>query len=224
MTTKQTIQCLVVTIGLLAAAGCTRPNGDHMEPRPPAQPGAADHSRLQHYQPAATDAPWLAKAAGLHGHLGPWVAIGAMIGDDAIQRLQTPGQWEIEVICWMPPDRQRPPFTCILDGLQASSGATLGKQNIRMDFDPAIVQTAQPVVYIVHKTPAGTADRGLRYDIGPTLAGILARSSPERVEQIAREIAGHRPDELFTIQPIPPERLADLRLAPGASAGKPLTR
>lgn len=207
---------------LLATCGCADSmKKDTMNQAP--QTPASSHNRLHYYQPQSADRPWLAKAAGLHGHLGPWVVIGAMIGQNAIERLQTTGQWEIEVICWMPPDKQHPPFTCILDGLQATSGATMGKQNIRLDYDADIVAAGQPVVHVVHKSPAGIADRGVRYDIAAALAAILARSSPNRVEQIARKISAHKPDELFAVQQLDEATLARLKLTTSASQGKPIT-
>ncbi|MBI4582380.1 MAG: formylmethanofuran dehydrogenase subunit E family protein [Planctomycetes bacterium] len=184
---------------------------------------AGGHSHLRHYQAADTDAPWLAKAGDLHGHLGPWVVVGAMIGRDAIERLNTDGQWEIEVICWMPQAKQRPPFTCILDGLQASSGATMGKRNIRMDDGPAITETGEPVVHVVHKRADGTVDAGVVYEMAPVLADILARSSPDRIEAIAREIAGHPPDELFVIRSMTAEELTRTRLDPTGSTGRART-
>ena len=190
-----------------------------MQPEQSGPPVTADHARLRPYQPAGRDPAWLARAADFHGHLGPWVVVGAMIGRDALPRLNTTGQWEVEVICWMPPEKQRPPFTCLLDGLQASTGATTGKQNIRIDFDPAIVSSGQPVVYILHKAPNGVADRGVAYEVGPTLSKILARSSPDRIEAISREIASHEPDELLVPHVLAAADLAKIRLNPAASTG-----
>ena len=71
--------------------------------------------------------------------------LGAIIGRDALKRLDTDGYWDIEVTVWLPPEHQRQPWSCILDGLQISSGATLGKQNIRMAWPPEATSTSRRI-------------------------------------------------------------------------------
>lgn len=179
------------------------------------QGNSADHAKLKHYHPDPGDPPWMIEAAEFHGHIGPWVVVGAMIGHDALVQLGSPGQWDIEVICWMPLAKQRAPFSCILDGLQSASGATMGKQNIRMAFDPAIVEGEQPVVFVFERDNNRAATRGYRYDVADALAAILTRSKPETIESISREIAGHSAKTLFRIRTL---STCDLeRLKPNAA-------
>lgn len=218
------LRCAVtgtISMALLMMSGCgsgLRERDSAMQK--PEQNTSADHTRLHHYHPGSSDAPWLAKAAEFHGHIGPWVVVGAMIGNDALDRLGSRGQWDIEVICWMPPARQRPPFSCILDGLQSSSGATMGKQNIRMDFDPAVVTSEQPVVFVFERDEKGTAVRGYRYDVADALAAILARSQPDIIEAVSRDIAGHPAGELFVIHPLSRAELDRLKPNNAASSGR----
>jgi formylmethanofuran dehydrogenase subunit E len=62
-----------------------------------------------------------------HGHLGPFVAFGALIGEHAIQTYNVPRYFGVEVDVHCPPN---PPTSCLVDGLQASLGTTYGKKNI----------------------------------------------------------------------------------------------
>jgi formylmethanofuran dehydrogenase subunit E len=69
----------------------------------------------------------LRAAARFHGHLGPWLVLGLRAGTLAARRLGgTP--FERRATVWCPPHR---PCSCFLDGVQFSSGCTLGKANIR---------------------------------------------------------------------------------------------
>lgn len=163
---------------------------------------------MKFYTTDPSDPQWLVRAGTFHGHLGPWVTVGAMIGRDAVQRLHTPGHWTIDVICWMPPEKQRTPFSCILDGLQVTSGATMGKRNLRFDYDPRIVRDGQPVVYVIRQPTEGHPRAGLVYRLTDKLISILANISPDRLEAISRDIAGHAVDELFTTRPMTADELA----------------
>ena len=58
-----------------------------------------------------------------HGHLGPYVVIGYRMGAMARDRLQ--GRLHATVMTG-----DKPPLSCIVDGIQFSSSCTLGKGNI----------------------------------------------------------------------------------------------
>ncbi|HZZ44195.1 MAG TPA: formylmethanofuran dehydrogenase subunit E family protein [Tepidisphaeraceae bacterium] len=83
------------------------------------------------------DPKWAEDAARLHGNMGPGVIVGAMVGHDAMNQLGDPKPWEVEVALWLPADRQIPGYRCILDGLQSTTGATMGKGNIVLKTTPA---------------------------------------------------------------------------------------
>jgi len=186
-------RCTIMLLSLMCLAlwGCaTAPHTDehHHDAKGPS---------LQFYETSDADPAWLARAASFHGHLGPWVTVGALIGGDAVRHLDTLGHWEIEVICWMPPDKQKQPFSCILDGLQASSGATMGKRNIRFDYSPDIVIDDQPVVYVIRRAKGDRPASGLVYRLRPMLVDKLAHIDPTRLEELSRRIAKHSIAELF---------------------------
>lgn len=66
-----------------------------------------------------------------HGHLGPYAVIGYKMGEIAKQILG-PDSFSKKVIVWT---GIKPPISCIIDGIQISSGCTLGKGNISVNFD-----------------------------------------------------------------------------------------
>ena len=70
----------------------------------------------------------LAILKAFHGHLGPYVVAGMRCGKYAVQRLEADPHFGIEADVHCP---GAPPPSCFLDGIQISTGCTLGKMNIR---------------------------------------------------------------------------------------------
>jgi len=70
-----------------------------------------------------------------HGHLGPFLVLGLRIGSLAARILHPRGIHEMSATVWL---WQTPPHSCLLDGLQVSSGCTLGKGNIKVRNAPSI--------------------------------------------------------------------------------------
>jgi len=189
---------ICVQVILLACfAGCAAPpGGQHDVTERHRRPA----NTLRHYHGGATDPDWLARAARFHGHLGPWLVMGAMIGQDAIRRLGTDGYWAIEVMVWLPPERQCQPWSCILDGLQFSTGATLGKQNIRMGWSPGRTLTDRPAVSVIRREAPGQLSSGYIYRLKPETAAELSELDPKRFEELSREIATRPTTTLFDVE------------------------
>jgi len=82
-----------------------------------------------HFHAQPGDPAWLREAVQFHGHLGPWAAAGLRMGMAARTAARAHGYFDLEVEARGPLDR--PPRSCLLDGLQVSTGATLGKRNLR---------------------------------------------------------------------------------------------
>lgn len=61
-----------------------------------------------------------------HGHLGPYAIIGYKMGEIANKKLGS-DPFSKKAVVWT---GTTPPLSCIIDGLQMSSGCTLGKGNI----------------------------------------------------------------------------------------------
>jgi len=195
-----TTATLGIMISIPMICCCTAHDSDiHRSGHSPSHGGG---SVLKHYHRKLGDPHWMVRAGEFHGHLGPWVTVGAMIGEHALKQLKTLGQWEVEVICWMPPERQRQPFSCILDGLQTSTGATMGKRNIRFAYSPELVINNRPVVYVIRRSEKDHPQAGFSYRLSDHLADILANIQPDHLEAISRDIAGHDARELFEIRPM----------------------
>src|SRR3989338_7512418 len=69
----------------------------------------------------------LKQAAGFHGHLGPYLVLGLRAGDFALKKLGCKRYFGLEVRVW---GADKKPKSCLIDGLQLSTGATYGKGNI----------------------------------------------------------------------------------------------
>ncbi|MFC1674680.1 formylmethanofuran dehydrogenase subunit E family protein [Candidatus Omnitrophota bacterium] len=69
----------------------------------------------------------LEEAEKFHGHLGPYLILGIIAGDIALNNLRCKKYFGLEVKVW---GVNRKPKSCLVDGLQLSTGATYGKGNI----------------------------------------------------------------------------------------------
>jgi len=70
----------------------------------------------------------LKEAEKFHGHLGPWLVLGLLIGDAALKKLKAEKYFGLEAEVR---GVNKKPRSCLVDGLQISSGCTYGKGNIR---------------------------------------------------------------------------------------------
>ena len=163
---------------------------------------------MEFYKSTSADPDWLVNVAKFHGHLGPWLTVGALVGQDALRRLDTRGHWLIEVVCYLPPDKQRPAPTCMLDGLQASTGATMGKCNLRLDWAPDRLGNAWPMVSVVRPERDGVPAAGVLYRPRDSLTAILHNIDPKTLETISREIARQTADGLFDVQTLSSQELS----------------
>jgi uncharacterized GH25 family protein len=72
----------------------------------------------------------LASVKAIHGAAGPWVMAGFRMGQRALEELRLErGSWDLEVIHESPQEVQ---YTCIADGVQAATGVSAGKLNLKM--------------------------------------------------------------------------------------------
>jgi formylmethanofuran dehydrogenase subunit E len=81
-----------------------------------------------HYAALKSDPAWLKYAVQMHGHLGPMLSFGARMGMAALKAVDAKGYFDVEITCEGP--FTKPPESCFLDGIQISTGATLGKRNL----------------------------------------------------------------------------------------------
>jgi formylmethanofuran dehydrogenase subunit E len=71
----------------------------------------------------------LEKAIDIHGHIGPFLILGMIMGNEAIKRLGAEGYHDlsVEIYCGF-----KTPLTAIADGVEATTGLTIGKMNLKM--------------------------------------------------------------------------------------------
>ena len=94
---------------------------------------------VPHFHSSPKDPVWLVRAAHFHGHLGPWAVSGIRLGAAARKAAGADGFFDVEVVCRGP--FEKPPRSCFIDGLQLSTGATLGKRNLSWIADEQISVT-----------------------------------------------------------------------------------
>ncbi len=69
----------------------------------------------------------LKQAIGFHGHLGPYLVLGLLMGEYALGKIKAKRHFGLEVKAW---GATQKPKSCLIDGLQLSTGCTYGKGNI----------------------------------------------------------------------------------------------
>ena len=67
-----------------------------------------------------------------HGHLGPFVVIGYRMGQHALTLTGSDGHFGIRAHVHT---GDRPPRSCLIDGIQLGAGCTLGKRNIQLTVE-----------------------------------------------------------------------------------------
>ena len=131
-----------------------------------------------------------------HGHLGPYVVIGYRMGKIAKERF--PGKLFAVVFTG-----KHPPMSCLIDGVQMSTGCTMGKNNI------FVRDGHMPTVHFIDSTK--------------TLEIRLVDSERERIdshmtkhneEQMSVDILNANEKDIFWVTEVAsglPERLVKLK-------------
>ena len=76
-----------------------------------------------------------ARAIEFHGHDGPFMTLGLRMGLTALEMLDCKGWFDLKCevrLAWNPPD------SCVIDGIQCSTGCTMGKKNITVVEKPGV--------------------------------------------------------------------------------------
>jgi pyrimidine-specific ribonucleoside hydrolase len=117
----------------------------------------------------------------LHRHLGMWSIVGAKMGVRAREILNVPFD-ELDVVSWA---GTRPPYSCLNDGIQVSTGASLGRgtiTNAHLDL---------PIVDFIFKEEGTKATLRVKPEIIQEIARIIKQysdkykfQSPEYFDQL----------------------------------------
>jgi len=70
----------------------------------------------------------LSEAEKFHGHLGHYLVLGILAGEIALKKLRCRKYFSLKVRVW---GATKKPKSCLIDGLQLSTGSTYGKGNIK---------------------------------------------------------------------------------------------
>jgi len=69
------------------------------------------------------------RAVEFHGHGGPFMTVGLRMGLYTLEHLDCKGWFDLSCRVML---RWRPPDSCVIDGIQSSTGCTMGKRNIEV--------------------------------------------------------------------------------------------
>lgn len=123
----------------------------------------------------------LEAAAAFHGHVGPYLVLGLKAGELANKVLGSdPFEMKAEVYC--PPG---PPKSCIVDGIQFSTGCTMGKGNIAMHASEGI-----RVVFTKGK-------KSLQVSLKSSIAAKISSLKGEAADEMGKEFYEDPAESLF---------------------------
>jgi len=105
-------------------------------------------------------------AVQFHGHPGVFIAIGIRMGLLALKYLNSKGYFDLDTLIQT---RMKPPYQCLIDGIQISTGSTIGKGNLN-------IQYSDDKIFGIFKTEAGKE--------------IKIEVLPEFLEHIKKQIKG----------------------------------
>lgn len=126
-------------------------------------------------------------AVRLHGHLGPFLVLGLRAGLAARRIMGKPESVEVSVF-------PKPPVSCVIDGLQASSGCTVG--NGRLTVNPTSDRLEIRAVFLSDKK---VAEIIFSKELVKSLLSRMPASS-EELEREAMSLLGEDEQRLFTLK------------------------
>ncbi|MDI6606088.1 MAG: formylmethanofuran dehydrogenase subunit E family protein [Candidatus Omnitrophota bacterium] len=133
----------------------------------------------------------LKEGIDFHGHLGPWLVLGIRAGELALDKLGCGKYFGVKVRVW---GVARRPKSCLIDGLQLSTGATYGKGNIEKLNSPCV------------KIEVRSGDRNKKVVLR-LREGLLQKLEQAKTEQeseaLAKSIFKSKPSGLFYIKLAP---------------------
>ena len=118
----------------------------------------------------------------LHGHSGPYLNLGIKMGLLALDLLEAKGYFDLSTEVEM---EYRRPMSCLIDGLQISTGCTIGKGNIDIKDNPGAIK-------VLFKTDSKTLFATLKPEINK-----LIDFEKESCEDLAEQILSMPDKQLF---------------------------
>jgi formylmethanofuran dehydrogenase subunit E len=133
--------------------------------------------------------PAIRTAEKLHGHLGPFLVMGVRMGKTAKKVLGVRGNGKLQADAKIP---LLTPFSCVLDGIQATTNCTIGNQKLRIKNSKKEIAVSFTV----------DSAKAIKISVKPEIVKKLMNKISEGAsnEELAREIARMPEDMLFTIE------------------------
>jgi len=167
------------------------------EPTPGTRDGRAyTHVRYKATLTLGTDggpdpkaAERLARTAEVHGEAGPWAVVGYRIGERALKELGLPKHsFSVLVVHRGPAEVQ---YSCVADGVQAATGASAGKLNLKVEEAPAADLST-----VVEDRQSG---RRLSFTLRPAFVETIRDLPVDQLRAAGRRVAGLPDDTIFTV-------------------------
>ncbi len=134
----------------------------------------------------------LDRAIEFHGHGGPFMVVGLRMGTTALELLDARGWFDLRCLARL---RWEPPDSCVVDGIQISSGCTMGKHNIEVEErDGVAAEFAKGERRL---------EMSLRTEVLESIRRVLALNNEENVESLMSELMDAPRGELFQISRSP---------------------
>ena len=136
----------------------------------------------------------LKQAVDFHGHLGPYLILGLLMGQYAIKKIKAKPHFGLEVRAWGAKER---PKSCLIDGLQLATGCTYGKGNI-VKYNGKSIRV---------KFLNRDSKESIILDLSPgVIKRLQSTLSHRQAEELAMEIFGSDPECIFRVSYRNPKR------------------
>jgi formylmethanofuran dehydrogenase subunit E len=134
--------------------------------------------------------PAIARTEVTHGAAGPFAVAGYRMGEAALKALDLPrGSMAVEVIHHSPAEVQ---WSCIADGLQAATGASPGKLNLRWEQS-----TSGDTYSIVRNRKTG---KTLRFKLAPSFVKSHLDLPMDKLESSGYAVVTMPAAEVFVME------------------------
>lgn len=128
----------------------------------------------------------LSRISEFHGHLGPFVVVGYRMGRAANEALGADTFGKTALVL----TGGQPPRSCVVDGIQVSSGCTLGKGQI------AVVDQGEVAAIFLSRSDG----RSLKVKLKDSILERITATTREEMELLAEELYSMSDEELFEIR------------------------
>lgn len=125
------------------------------------------------------------QAVDFHGHSGPYLALGVVVGLYGLKKIGSTGYSGIEVVVRC---RGNTPDTCFIDGLQVATGCTMGKRNLTWREGDGLSAEFRSgdkhIKFRVIDEYEGMAKNCPDYESGLEIVEEILNTSPEEIVEV----------------------------------------